>query len=174
MLEVTVYLTGLNFSLDNNYANLRSTINFHYTKVFEKVKCINEAGQPYICEYKTETHLAPAATVVNMWYMALQNSFYSPAGVLQGAVFNSDAPYYMNFGALGFIYGHEMTHGFDNRGSHHGYDGKYCFYETADCSVVDGKIVSNNMLMLIELVLFVVCILYNRKMGKLVGQNIKG
>jgi len=63
-------------------------------------------------------------TVVNAFYNPGQNNFEFPAGILQGAFFNAETPMYLNFGAIGSIIGHEITHGFDDQGKQRNEDGK--------------------------------------------------
>lgn len=53
---------------------------------------------------------------MNAFYNSLENCIEFPAGILQGAFFSKDRPNYLNFGAIGFVIGHEITHGFDDRG----------------------------------------------------------
>lgn len=63
-------------------------------------------------------------TVVNAFYNPGQNNFEFPAGILQGAFFNAETPMYLNFGAIGTIIGHEITHGFDDQGKQRNENGK--------------------------------------------------
>ena len=50
------------------------------------------------------------------FYNYRENTFQIPGGILQGVLFNSDRPKYMNYGGLGTVIGHQITHGFDNVG----------------------------------------------------------
>ncbi|CAL1279878.1 unnamed protein product [Larinioides sclopetarius] len=63
------------------------------------------------------------AANVNAYYNMLENSIEFPAGILQNPFFNKDRPHYMNFGAIGYIIGHEITHGFDDTGRQFDKDG---------------------------------------------------
>lgn len=54
--------------------------------------------------------------IVNAFYNPLENKIQLPAALLQGVFFEKDRPYYLNFASFGFLIGHEITHGFDERG----------------------------------------------------------
>ncbi len=67
-----------------------------------------------------------AVALVNAFYHPTQNYFEFPAGILQGVFFNNGRPSYMNYGGIGMIIGHEMTHGFDDQGRQRDYTGMQC------------------------------------------------
>ncbi len=57
------------------------------------------------------------AQTVNAFYSPLDNAIVFPAGILQAPFFDIDADPAVNYGAIGFVIGHEITHGFDLSGS---------------------------------------------------------
>ncbi|KAF5280977.1 hypothetical protein FQR65_LT14901 [Abscondita terminalis] len=57
-----------------------------------------------------------AAHDVNAFYNLAENTINLPAGILQGMMFDVERPQAMNYGSIGFIIGHELTHGFDDMG----------------------------------------------------------
>ncbi len=60
---------------------------------------------------------AMPAHVVNAYYSPLLNEVVFPAGILQPPFFYEDADDAVNYGAIGSVIGHEITHGFDDKGS---------------------------------------------------------
>lgn len=60
---------------------------------------------------------AMPAHQVNAYYHPLLNEIVLPAGILQPPFFYAEADDAVNFGAIGAVIGHEITHGFDDRGS---------------------------------------------------------
>ncbi|XP_012934734.1 membrane metallo-endopeptidase-like 1 [Aplysia californica] len=58
--------------------------------------------------------MSPAT--VNAYYYAINNEIAFPAGILQPPFFSKDFPKSLNFGGIGMVIGHEITHGFDDRG----------------------------------------------------------
>ena len=57
-----------------------------------------------------------AAQTVNAYYGSTNNEICFPAGILQPPFFSKDFDDAVNYGAIGVIIGHEMTHGFDDQG----------------------------------------------------------
>jgi putative endopeptidase len=69
---------------------------------------------------RSEWHIPPQT--VNAYYSAVSNEIVFPAAYLQPPMFNPLADDAVNYGALGTIIGHEISHGFDDKGSQ--YDGE--------------------------------------------------
>ncbi len=65
-----------------------------------------------------KTEWAMPAHMVNAYYHPLLNEVVFPAGILQPPFFYADADDAVNFGAICAVIGHEITHGFDDQGSH--------------------------------------------------------
>ena len=61
-----------------------------------------------------EWHMTPQT--VNAYYNPGTNEICFPAGILQPPFFNPEADMAVNYGAIGVVIGHEMTHGFDDQG----------------------------------------------------------
>lgn len=70
---------------------------------------------------KSEWHMTPQT--VNAYYSPLNNEICFPAGILQPPYFDLAADDAVNYGAIGVVIGHEMTHGFDDQGRHFDKDG---------------------------------------------------
>ncbi len=95
----------LEFTDDSYFKNvLQSSIfNFRYN-----LSKINKPVDP------DEWHMSPQT--VNAYYNPLDNEIVFPAGILQPPFFFKDSDEAVNYGAIGVVIGHEMTHGFDDQG----------------------------------------------------------
>ncbi|UJR31747.1 hypothetical protein I4U23_019225 [Adineta vaga] len=71
-------------------------------------------------------------TVVNAFYIPSKNQITFPAGILQMPFFNKDAPKYLNYGGIGAVIGHEITHGFDDNGRQFDKDGNRILWWTPE------------------------------------------
>ena len=70
---------------------------------------------------RTEWLMKPQT--INAYYNPTTNEICFPAGILQPPFFNANADDACNYGAIGVVIGHEMTHGFDDQGSQFDKDG---------------------------------------------------
>jgi putative endopeptidase len=78
---------------------------------FEADRDINKIGKPVD---RTDWGMTPPT--VNAYYNSNMNEIVFPAGILQPPFFYPDADDAVNYGAIGAVIGHEMTHGFDDQG----------------------------------------------------------
>jgi putative endopeptidase len=108
--------------------------------VFEDRRNLDKLGKPVD---ETEWHMTPPT--VNAYYSQGNNDINFPAGILQPPFYDFSKDAAVNFGGIGVVIGHEMTHGFDDQGSK--YDGhgnvrewqspadRKAFTERTDCEV---------------------------------------
>lgn len=86
--------------------------NVMHADSFEFKRRMNKIGKPVD---RTEWGMTPPT--VNAYYNPLQNEIVFPAGILQPPFFDPNADDAVNYGGMGSVIGHEMTHGFDDEGS---------------------------------------------------------
>jgi putative endopeptidase len=79
---------------------------------------------------RTEWFMSPQT--VNAYYNPLMNEIVFPAGILQPPFFDAGADDPVNYGAIGMVIGHEMSHGFDDAGSRYDADGNLKEWWTKD------------------------------------------
>ena len=99
-------------------------------KFWDKFTIDYKAGKPVD---RDEWHMTPQT--VNAYYNPTTNEICFPAGILQVPFFDMTADDAFNYGAIGVVIGHEMTHGFDDQGRHYDKDGNMTDWWTE----ADGK-----------------------------------
>jgi len=87
---------------------LENTIDSRSTTIRRKLDNIGKQSNRFTWEMSADT--------VNAYYEATRNQMVFPAGILQTPFFNHTFPLAMNYGGVGMVMGHELTHAFDNRG----------------------------------------------------------
>lgn len=61
--------------------------------------------------------------IINAYYSATKNQIIFPAGILQPPFYHANYPKSINFGGIAMVIGHELTHGFDDKGRQYDKDG---------------------------------------------------
>jgi len=96
---------GITIRLDVYVTNLTNTRQYAYKKMIAK---LDKPVDP------TEWLMTPPT--VNAYYQPTRNEIVFPAGILQPPFFDKDADDAINYGAIGLVIAHEVTHGFDDKG----------------------------------------------------------
>ena len=103
------------------YANIQRAAKF------EQEYSMSYLGKPVD---KTKWYMTPQT--VNAYYNPSSNEICFPAGILQYPFFDMNADDAFNYGAIGVVIGHEMTHGFDDQGCQFDKDGNMSNWWTAE------------------------------------------
>jgi putative endopeptidase len=148
--------TGLNVVRNNYMQNELGAAHFEFARQLNKI------GKPVD---KTEWGMTPPT--VNAYYRSSMNEIVFPAGILQPPFYDPKADDAVNYGGMGAVIGHEITHGFDDQGSKFDAQGNLkdwwsaddlknfqgrakCVSDQFDGYVVDGELHENGKLVLGE------------------------
>lgn len=113
--------TNLNIEKDSYWANVKRATEFELDYMLAK------AGKPVD---RDEWGMTPQT--VNAYYNPTTNEICFPAGILQYPFFDMNADDAFNYGAIGVVIGHEMTHGFDDQGRQFDKEGNLKDWWTAE------------------------------------------
>jgi putative endopeptidase len=120
--------TGLSTSRDSYFGNVMAANEFNYKWNLSKI------GKPVD---KTEWGMSPQT--VNAYYNPQQNEIVFPAAILQPPFFDANATDEMNYGGIGAVIGHEMSHGYDDQGARFGPTGNFeDWWTPADATAFKG------------------------------------
>jgi predicted metalloendopeptidase len=126
--------SSVNISPNNFVEDVRNA------REFEIRRNLNKIGNPVD---RSEFNMTPPT--VNAYYSPRENNINFPAGILQPPFYTASADMAVNFGGIGAVIGHELTHGFDDQGRQFDADGNLrdwwtkqddeAFKQRADCLV---------------------------------------
>lgn len=113
--------SGLEIKDDSYWANVRRS------NIFDIDYMLADVNKPVD---KARWGMSPQT--VNAYYNPTTNEICFPAAILQPPFFNPNADDAVNYGAIGVVIGHEMTHGFDDQGRNYDKDGNLTDWWTAE------------------------------------------
>ncbi|MCF8319547.1 MAG: M13 family metallopeptidase [Sphingobacteriaceae bacterium] len=112
---------GLTVTKTNFLQNLRSAAVWGYNDM------VSQLGKPV-----DKTRWGMSTPTVNAYYNPVLNEIVFPAGILQFPFFDMNADDAVNYGGIGAVIGHEISHGFDDSGSQYDKDGNLKNWWTAE------------------------------------------
>ena len=115
--------SGLAMTSDDLFGNML------HSQAFDQAFALSKIDKPVDPE---EWGMTPQT--VNAYYSPTRNEIVFPAAILQPPFFDPNADMAVNYGGIGGVIGHEITHGFDDQGRHYDGDGMLTDWWTADDS----------------------------------------
>uniref|UniRef100_A0A1A8UHW5 Membrane metallo-endopeptidase-like 1 n=1 Tax=Nothobranchius furzeri TaxID=105023 RepID=A0A1A8UHW5_NOTFU len=112
-----------NPKLDQEYANLNFSEENYFENILENLMSEAHKSLKKLREPVDPDQWIIGAAVVNAFYSPNRNQIVFPAGILQPPFFSKHQQQALNFGGIGMVIGHEITHGFDDNGRNFDKDG---------------------------------------------------
>ncbi|XP_030623598.1 membrane metallo-endopeptidase-like 1 [Chanos chanos] len=112
-----------NKRLDLEYAHLNFSEERYFENMLENLQSIAQRTLRKLREPVDPDFWIIGAAVVNAFYSPNRNQIVFPAGILQPPFFSQNQLQALNFGGIGMVIGHEITHGFDDNGRNFDKDG---------------------------------------------------
>lgn len=100
-----------------DYSSLKVDKGPYVLNVMRANEFLNKRDLDKIGKPIDRTEWAMTPQTINAYYDPSMNNLNIPAGILQAPFFDPNAPMALNYGSIGFVMGHEMTHGFDDQGA---------------------------------------------------------
>ncbi|XP_054439972.1 membrane metallo-endopeptidase-like 1 [Pteronotus mesoamericanus] len=134
-----------NKRLDEEYSKLSFSEHLYFENGLQNLKAGAQRSLKKLRKKVDQNLWIIGAAVVNAFYSPNRNQIVFPAGILQPPFFSKEQPQALNFGGIGMVIGHEVTHGFDDNGRNFDKDGNMLdwwsnfssqrFQERSECMV---------------------------------------
>ncbi|BFZ23239.1 hypothetical protein BsWGS_26278 [Bradybaena similaris] len=121
-------------ALNEEYAGVEFYPDRYFNNVIGNLKHTAILNLKRLKEPVDRTKWSTTPAVVNAFYSSTKNQIMFPAAILQPPFYSKDYPKSLNYGGIGMVIGHEITHGFDDRGRQ--YDKKGILVQWWDDEVI--------------------------------------
>ncbi|KAM9089092.1 neprilysin isoform 2-T5 [Megaptera novaeangliae] len=109
--------------LNNEYLELSYREDEYFENIIQNLKFSQNKQLKKLREKVDKDEWISGAAVVNAFYSSGRNQIVFPAGILQPPFFSTQQSNSLNYGGVGMVIGHEITHGFDDNGRNFNKDG---------------------------------------------------
>lgn len=101
--------------LDEKYAELHIHPEKYFENTLNVLQFLSREEQKKVGQQVNKTQWQTYPAIVNAFYSRSKNQIMFPAGILQPPFYHRHFPKCLNFGGIGVVIGHELTHGFDDK-----------------------------------------------------------
>ncbi|BES92051.1 Peptidase family M13 [Nesidiocoris tenuis] len=102
--------------LDERYKDVKIDSNLYFENTLNILRHLTRMEQSHLGTPVNKSIWNTAPAVVNAYYSRNKNQIMFPAGILQPPFYHRYFPKSLNYGGIGVVIGHEITHGFDDKG----------------------------------------------------------